>query len=270
MFARQSLVVLALVATGVSTHAQTVEVTMNVTATSRSVGHLVNGADVVSPDTGFQPQTFSYAVTFDLSNGVVTSPSTAGGQVGIAGYFDLSSLSSLSSSPYTASLMAMTPGEQATSLSWSSVGYALSVPETANATTPISVSELTVLNKSLIWSDGSGTTSYGRGVFLPTQGSPIAAQDLKAWSPDEFVAHLQAQTGKVFAGAYTEVYDYSSQPLFVIGGSDPSALSVHDRVAIQGDVVIASVTVVPEPSTYLLMGLGLPLIAAVRRHRQAA
>jgi len=88
--------------------------------------------------------------------------------------------------------MSVTPGEQAPLLSWSSVGYVLSVPETANATAPVSVSELTILNKSLVWSDGSGTTSYGRGVFLPTQGSPMAAQNLKAWSPDEFVAHLQS------------------------------------------------------------------------------
>jgi len=56
----------------------------------------------------------------------------------------------------------------------------------------------------------------------------------------------------------------------VIGGSDPPAPNVHDRVSIQGDVVFASVTVVPEPATYLWMGLGMPLVAAVRSRQPAA
>lgn len=263
----QSLAAVSLAVTGLLAQAQVVEVNMSVTANSRSVGHLVDGVYTVTNDPDFQVQTFSYTTTFDLGTGVISPPSLNGSDMVASGFYGGASSGP---SPFTASLMAMAPDPQ-NAMDLPFAGYLLSVPASADATSPAAVSQtLLAGGTNLLWiGSSSGSVSYGRGVGWAVPGAAIAAQDLKAWSSDEFLTFLQGQTGKVLVGAYQESFDTNSENRIVIGDALPSGPAVHDSVSIQGDVVIQSVTVVPEPSSVLLMGLGLPMLALARRRRVA-
>lgn len=269
---RASLTALALVIGSASAGAETVEVLMDVTSTSRSLGQLVNGEYVVTEDAGFQAQTFTYSVRFDLDSALITpAEPTSDFDKTIYGGFNLLSDSV---TPYTASLLAMAPSE-APSFSAPFAGYILSVPGSSTATEPLPVSQSASFNNFSMWGGlgiGSGHTFYSRSLSVNSLGAPTSADDLKAWTPAEYLAYLQAQTGRTLVGAYQEGYDSQvtdSVPGSWFGFGTPVVVS-HDSVSIQGDMVIRSVAVVPEPSTYVLMGLGLSLVAAVRRRRQTA
>lgn len=276
MFARQSLVVLALSSlAAVAAHAEVVEVVMDVTALTRSVGSTVGGVYTEQVDAGFQSQTFTYTVSFDLNDGVVNAAAPFSGNPPGSPYASgMSALGSFnlltnSATPYTAGLMAMAPDRQLTMFDVGFAAYMLAVPDSATTDSPQPVSQNADFGSFALWALPSGSTTYSRGVGFHTMGSPMAAQDLQPWTPAEYLSYLQAHTGEVLTGAYSEAYDYNSQSIFVIGMPLPSVVQ-HDSVTITGDAVIRSVTVVPEPATYALMGLGLSLVAAVRRRQQAA
>ncbi|MFZ2989648.1 PEP-CTERM sorting domain-containing protein [Ideonella sp.] len=242
---------------------------MDVMAKSRAVGHVVNGTYTVTDDAGFAPETFSYAARFNLRiDGALSAPSLSESNVIKSGVF----FGGVSTpSPFTASLVATAPESLVNQMNSGSASYLLAVPKTATVVAPAAVSQRVFLSVGQFWSSAAGYEQYGRSVSWTTQGAPIAASSLTPWSPDEFVAHWQSLVGQTLDGAYKESYDLSSQsPYALLGGVTPPPPTLHDNVSIYGDVVIRSVTVVPEPSTYLLMGLGLSLVAVVRRRQQAA
>lgn len=271
MTVRSSLAALALVWGSASAYATTVEVIMDVTAVSRSEGHLVNGEYVVNPDLGFRSQSFSYALTFDLDNATIIPPDTAAFSDKVA--YGSFGIVSESATPYTAALRAMTPSTQP-SIDMPFAGYILSVPAASTVESPVPVSQNVSFNNFAMWGAlgiSSGYSLYARSFGFNSTGTPTPANELVGWTPEQFVAHLIAHTGETLKGGYSESYEN------VVQGDDPLPGSLietmpviaHDSVNIHGDVFIRSVTVVPEPATYALMGLGLSLVAAVRR-RQAA
>jgi len=264
---RPSWVALVVAVSSLCAHAQTVMVTMDVTANARTIGHVVNGTYTVSNDTGFLPATFSYAESFNLKiDGALSAPSLSERNVIESGFF---SGRGSAPSPFTASLVTTAPASLVNQMNSGYAGYLLFVPKTATAVAPAAVSQQAFLSTGLFWSSAAGYEQYGRSVSWTTQGAPIAASSLTPWSPDEFLAHWQSLVGQTLVGAYKESYDLSSQsPYAPLGGGTPLPPALHDNVAILGDVVIRSVTVVPEPSTCLLMGLGLSLMAAACRRGQ--
>ncbi|MBI3381506.1 MAG: PEP-CTERM sorting domain-containing protein [Aquabacterium sp.] len=171
-----------------------------------------------------------------------------------------------SATPYTDGLLAMAPDRQSALFDVGFAGYMLNVPDSATTNSPQPVSQSANFMTFTLWSLSSGTTTYSRGIGFQTMGNPVSAQELQAWTPAEYMAYLQAHTGEVLKGAFSESYDYNSQSIFVIGAPLPS-VNQHDNITIAGDAVIRSVTVVPEPATYALMGLGLSLMAWVRRRQ---
>lgn len=273
MFARQSLVVFALSSlTAVAAQAEVVEVTWDVTALTRSVGSTVGGVYGEQVDTSFQPQTFSYTVSFDLNSAVINPPApfavTDPGApypsgVATSGWFDLLTHSA---TPFTPGLLASAPDRQSALFDANFAGYSLSAPDTSTISAPEPVLQESRVGTFALWSMATGTTSYSRGVSFQTMGNPVAAQELQAWTPAEYVAYLQSHTGEVLSGAFVEAYDFNSQSVFVIGTPLPS-VNQHDSITITGDAVIRSVSVVPEPATYALMGVGLSLMAWVRRRQ---
>lgn len=89
---------------------------------------------------------------------------------------------------------------------------------------------------------------YERTVLLTATPAPPTVLD--SYSTGTLANWLSAHQGQVFHNAFEEAGIYG-------GGV------VRDHIL--GDVVIKSVTAVPEPATWLLMGLGLSGMVAVKR-----
>lgn len=281
MFARQSLVVFALSSLGaVAAQAEVVEMVVDVTATTRQVSHLDQGTLVTTNDASFQPQQFQWVVRFDLDQPYVTPSQPVNGdtQLYASTFFKGGSTSD---TPYSAGLLSLVP--PSSPVLFPDVGQVYAVLMTKDMMMPFSSAQPvdihTGFNSGLTWqavSDGlATTTTYGRAMSFSDTGAAIPNSAFHAWTGQEFVSYLQSQAGKTYVGGFNESFNQWVQKAnppgdVILVSNAPDALVAQDSIVISGDVSIQSVAVVPEPASYALMGLGLPLIAAALRRRRAA
>lgn len=115
--------------------------------------------------------------------------------------------------------------------------------------------------------DGKGNVVEHTGSRIISWEQSSDAFNLETWAPItdvEFISLLNSRIGLVVEDGYKE----QSHTLKSYGVQTPFPTSQQKGFSVAGDVVLRSVSVVPEPSTYALTGLGLAAIAARRRIRR--
>lgn len=269
----------------VGVHAQTVELVVDVTATSRQLTSLDQQRIITQNDAQFQPRQFEWTIRFDLNDPQIGEVLPTGRGEEISAHTTFGGVD-ISPTAYTPELLAGKPAEQALIWSYSFAGSSVSTTPVAplppspvrfpQYQTVIGYSSFVSASDWQFMGDGqAGITNHKLSLGLLMNGSAQPGYVIQPVTGADFLAYLQGQIGRKQAGAYSEsVMEWletdapltNSPPL----GSVPDSVLKRDGVQISGDAVIRSVTVVPEPATYALMSLGLVGVASmVRRQRRA-
>lgn len=251
----------------IGAQAKVVQIVVDVIAQSRQLSSFdqQTGFWSYSTDPTFAPQQFEFTAQFDLDNPSVDNPRLANsngtsvlwGSVMYTGGAGASTLPT----PFTAGLLSgFPPAETAV--------WPLFTQAIQNQMTPTSesgvlqpVSASADFNTIAMWQtfgELQNTWTYGRSISFKLPTTPLSNAEFRAWSDDEFVASLQASVGVMNMNTFSEM---AYQGVAQTWMPDFSG----NKVEILGDVVLRSVSVVPEPSTSLLLGLGLVTLVAARR-----
>jgi hypothetical protein len=115
--------------------------------------------------------------------------------------------------------------------------------------------------------------SYNRGLNFSTQGSPVLEAEFAPKDGAALVAWLNAQVGKTFVDGFNERHLEMVRKTVFLGGDwtvvgDPDGLLSWDESIVRGDIQIRSVTVVPEPASSVLLGVGLLALVCSRARRR--
>jgi len=166
----------------------------------------------------------------------------------------------VSQSPFSADMMALLPDPAgAVTPARALASIQQSTPVVDVPTEPVHILGSLAMGQAWLSSGapGSASVAYRRGFDFNVLGEVLPSDALHAMTGEEFASFLQSKVGQAGFGRYEE-----SVGLLFAGGEPVISM---DALRVLGDVTIRSVAVVPEPSTYLLMGLGLSLMAAMRR-----
>ncbi|MGC4062155.1 MAG: PEP-CTERM sorting domain-containing protein [Aquabacterium sp.] len=272
---KNSLLALGFAMASLAANASTVELVFDVAAQSRILGHLDTATSswIDSQDASFVPQHFDLTVRFHLDSPSVEpvqSTSSNGSSVlsGMTTYDDNDwPFTPNSPTPYTADMLAWASLQTMANLLPSAAWQSQSTPYVADPSSLQPVSAQAGFDTSVSMPLYSGDLhelwTYGRSVTLNLTAQSIPNSEFGNWTADDFLSHLRAQIGVVNANAFSETA-YKS---VLISQFPPNA---ENRIQIIGDVELLSVNVVPEPATYMLTGLGLVGIWAVRRRHLSA
>lgn len=269
MLLRRTLFTATFALASASALATTVQVALNVTPTVAEVSkHIGNGLRSYSTDPSFPVRpSFSMVLQFDLDNLVMTPT-----EVINSGYVLFNETAfqngSTSTTPYTQGLTAsLPPYELASKPDSTQITLRRNMSSSGEPDVARLVRETFTANTSVGWrTEAQGEISwitYGRTLTIRNETNELAG----TFAPKdeaEALAWLNAQIGSTIAGGYSEAYLTSR---FNAYKSDDIREWTEWRAS--GDIQILSVTVVPEPATNVLMGLGmLALVLGVRQHRQ--
>lgn len=237
-------------------HAATVQMVVDVTHVSKSIGTIAGRAPMWTPDPGFVPQDFSLRVEFDLDH-VQVFRSRPGTPPSITtqhpdGW--------LSPSPYGAAFLPLLPAEAAT---WA---YGASYRQDAGT------GDATSFGAGNLWEDEVDGVFRNRlysRVLDWRQAVPFSADYSQAPDAAAFVDLLRANVGTK-VGRYSELYSVNTWKTAHFGGGSLDNWLSFDAVAFVGDAVIRSVSVVPEPGTLGLILMGLGALGMAPRRPAAA
>ena len=270
------LTVFALACLSNSASAGLIEATFDVTFTSKEDYWYRDGISGGLGNTLAQPISFTTSVRFELDNPPTQTLEQP--PIGVAGasisfqplhvYFTYT--------PFTNALFVSSPAV-ATWEDQAGVSYGLSqVSQAGNADQAVPVLEQMYLARGHSWQvtgmDGAGTTTtqaYMRGIAFQVDGSPMSSNQFTQLTGEDTLAFLQTQVGVVHSQAFFEFKEHSvfdptvpyDRPFRSIEGTE-----------YLGDVVLRSVTAVPEPGALMLSLSGIALVGlhAGRKRRAIA
>ena len=271
------------VAVGLSTtaaHADVVQVVFDVTAHTRELIQMSRDLPELSTyerDRTFAPEPFQFTVQFDLDNPSIRAVGPGNSNSGeiLWGYavYNGGAGASTSATPFTEGLLSgFPPAESATQPLFTQVVQNQTTPRSIfYPTAPQVVTADVVFGTSATWSsldnDVQNTWNYGRGLSLTLPTSKVSNSNFHLWTGQEFVDALLATVGVVRTDAFHEgMFQSVTEP----GASPWTDPYQATKVAITGDVVLRSVTVVPEPSSAVLMGMGLGVLMVGLRRKMGA
>ncbi len=283
MWMRTCLAAAVLAASTFTAQASTVEMVVDVMATNLQQSHLEQGGVVTTNDPSFVPAQFQWLIRFDLDQPTVypvqSTNGTGGEQLTTSTFFQGGETSL---TPYSATLIGLVPPGAPVLSPGTTQVYAESSTRDLSFF-PMAGAQAVNIQTGFAgggaWqavADGLATTiAYGRSFNFAGAAAPVPNSQFQPMSSQDFVSYLQSKVGQTQVGAFNESItkwvQKTNPPGDVILISDaPDALVAQDGIWISGDVSIRSVAVVPEPATYLLMGLGLALVVVVLGRRQAA
>ena len=268
----RKLAVTAFILTGATAQAASIEVVFDVTAQTRALGEQVNPFDMVDhPDLTFSPVTFSISMYLDMGKVIWQSLSQFHVPYVAVGF---GNAPVFTSTPFTSTLLVPAPANADISTPHGNATYYKNFTQAPLSNEqPLPEWDQARFSTSDYWTaptDGSAdiTTVYnhGMGIAFTSFVGEVPVNQLKLISGPDLAAFLQGQIGKVQTDAFHE-YGLLGTTRPSIGGVE-EALS-GNRIMYRGDVVIRSVTVVPEPDTLLLslVGMGVAALSITRRRR---
>lgn len=255
--------------------ATTVELVFDVNVTTRFVGEVnVAFGPRWKSDLAFLPQSFAVTARFDLEDPAVRPN-------GIADLFAVTTFSggggaSLTQTPYTAGMRAgIASVSDETHAYFTQAVLISNLPPTP---TPVGTATSAGFSASSFVEtigDVGVVRQYFRGIYLgENSGDVLTAENFHDLAGTEFVSWLQARTGPAYTARFTEQYEHRVAGLALYEGQwltsfAPEDLISYEGVRLAGNATLRSVSVVPEPSSALLMLLGLAVAgtAAARGRR---
>lgn len=269
MLLRRTIFMATIALSSASALATTVQVTVNVTPTAAEIGqHIGNGLRSYSTDPSFPVRpSFSMVIQFDLDNLTMTPTALANGGVVLVNETAFQN-GSTSTTPYTQGLTAsLPPYELASWPDSTQVTLRRNMTSSGDPDVARPVLEGFAATTNVGWrTEAQGEISwitYGRTLTIRAEANELAG----TFAPKDeaqALAWLNAQIGSTIARGYNEGYLKSRTNAYK---SDDIREWTDWRV--RGDVQILSVTVVPEPATNVLMGMGmLALVLGARKQRQ--
>lgn len=215
-------------------------------------------------------QHFDVRVSIDL-DGVIAQPSdTSASVVGVGWYF---LGAQLTSSPFSSALMSSLPAD-APSGGWTMLDTSMSNVGGDVVVDAVDTNFSVGFNKHVSTAENQQTTSsdYTQRITMDPVIGAVSFNGLQGWTNADLQVYWRAQIGQTFLGGYSESFQKVRYAGMWVNDKWIGSGEVlgSEQESYTGDVTLRSVTMVPEPATYVLMGLGLPLFAAVRRRSKGA
>jgi hypothetical protein len=272
MFYRKPLALLSLALASLGAHASSVDLILDVTTTSRTVGHLDPTTHLSSAtlDSAYVPQSFSTTVHIDTSSpnaGLIFDPPFAITMFGE----DFGSYAT--ATPHTNELKAQgssDPTLTAQVLQVRTIDGALGF-ENSELTAPPNSDALNVVAGRYSFSNGDQTSEFDyklNMVLLTGTRDPSISTPVQPLSGAEFEAYLNALVGQTFVNAWTETGSLKVVDRVYPSPTYNSYLAL-DTFKYTGDITIRSVSTIPEPSSVVLSLAGLAAVSLIRNRRQA-
>ncbi len=265
---RGAMGALVLASLSTTAAATTVELEFQITTTWKEITTTYGGGRTSISDPSFQPETFTATIRFDLEHPWQRLSQPVEANASAETSFDPAT-TFFTSSPFTQELRLPPPSgttEYAdTTATYSQYQYGTF----QDADQAMAVVKQINITAQQAWQgpDFDGTDRpnvhlYGRQIQFEADGDPLSSKQFTDLTGEDALAFLQTQIGILQRSAFQESSWRMTPGATVINPVD------HYRISYHGDVVLRSVSVVPEPSTLLLMLFGGAMVAAARITRQ--
>ncbi len=249
--------------------ADNVEVVFDVTVHTRGQLDTPLISNIVTPlptYSAMEPKSFQWVMRFDLDQpiSVGTFSPYFPGSIG------LGFKSSTSATPITDILAKPWPGLDTSALNQPNDTSLAYLPgfETNG---PGNVQAQVLATLSHLGTDMNGRPSaytLSRSVNWMTAAPDTEMADMNTWTPQDMATFLGKQIGTTFRNGYVENAETLVKPAPGEQLASDALTGWLSYQRYQGDITLRSVTIVPEPGTWALMGLGLMSVAGLTSARR--